>query len=439
MSVTSGLVFIGRLAGVTVFDPNVDQVGRVRDVVTAIRSGDHHPRVLGLVVEVPMRRRIFLPMARVISIDPSRVTTTGVVNMRRFEQRAGETLVLAEVLDRHVDLVATGDRATVQDVGMERERGGDWEITQLYVRKGGGGTFRRRGESRLVRWSEVSGLADEDPEQGTATLLATFERMRPADLASELHDLSPKRRAEVAAALDDETLADVLEELDEDDQIEILGALAQERAADVLEAMAPDDAADLLGELPPRQAEELLELMEPDDAEDVRRLLVYDEHSAGGMMNPEPVILPPGATVAEALAYLSDPDLSPAQASQIYVCQPPLETPTGRYVGTAHIQRLLRERPTTAVARICDTELEPVPPETDLPRVTTYLATYNLVALPVVDDEGQLLGAVTVDDVLDHLLPDDWRDRDEEGEDGEDGEVGDDSSTPAAPSPARDR
>jgi Mg/Co/Ni transporter MgtE len=178
--------------------------------------------------------------------------------------------------------------------------------------------------------------------------------------------------------------------------------------------MAPDDAADLLGELPPDQAERLLALMEPDEAEDVRRLLSYDEYTAGGMMTTEPVILPPDATVAEALARVRNAELTPALASQVYVCRPPLETPTGRFVGIAYTQRLLREPPSALVSGVCDTDLEPLAATAMLPEVTRYLATYNLVALPVVDENDHLLGAVTVDDVLDHLLPDDWREADHE-------------------------
>jgi len=397
-----------------VFDPGGDQVGRVRDVVVTVRTSRANPRVLGLVVEIPMRRRVFIPMTRVTALDAGQVITTGVLNLRRFEQRAGETLVLGEMFDRKVTLagsVGTGEVVAVVDVGMEQTRTRDWEITQLYVRRGGG-SFRRRGETVVVDWDEVTGFAQTEANQGTASLLAAYEKMRPADLASALHELSPKRRSEVASALDDEKLADVLEELPEDDQIQILGQLDQRRAADVLEAMAPDDAADLLGELPPDQAEALLKLMEPDDAEDVRRLLSYDEYTAGGMMTTEPVILSPDATVAEALARVRNADLSPALASQVYVCRAPLETPTGRFVGIAHIQRLLREPPSSLVSGICDTDLEPLRPTATLPEVTTYLATYNLVALPVVDENDHLLGTVTVDDVLDHLLPDDWRERD---------------------------
>jgi Mg/Co/Ni transporter MgtE len=179
----------------------------------------------------------------------------------------------------------------------------------------------------------------------------------------------------------------------------------------VLEAMAPDDAADLLGELPTEEAERLLGLMEPGEAGPVRRLLNYSENTAGGMMTSEPVILSPDATVAEALARVRDPEISPALAAQVYVCRPPTDTPTGRYVGIAHIQRLLREPPSALVSGIVDTQIDPLSPDCPLAEVTAHLATYNLVAIPVVDDDDHLLGAVTVDDVLDHLLPPDWRDR----------------------------
>jgi Mg/Co/Ni transporter MgtE len=247
---------------------------------------------------------------------------------------------------------------------------------------------------------------------GAATLLATFVRITFADLAMVLHALSPMRRVAVAAALDDEKLADVLEELPEDDQVEILSKLEEERAADVLEAMQPDDAADLLSELPSADAEKLLELMEPDEAAPLRRLLTYSDDTAGGMMTTEPVVLPPDATVAEALARVRQPELSPALAAQVYVCRPPMETPTGRFMGTAHIQRLLREPPSSLVSGVVDTGLEPVRADVPLGALTHHLATYNLVAVPVVDENDHLLGAVTVDDVLDHLLPDDWRARD---------------------------
>jgi Mg/Co/Ni transporter MgtE len=404
-------VYIARLAETAVFDPIGDQVGKVRDVVVTLRLGREAPRVLGLVVEVPGRRRIFVPMTRVTSIDSGHVITTGLVDMRRFEQRSTETLVLGELLDRTVTLLEDGSTVTVDDVAMEQQRSRDWQLTRVFVRRPGKG-LRRRGEAFVVDWDAVTGFSLAEEGQGAANLLATFEKMNVADLATVLHDLSPKRRIEVASALDDERLADVLEELPEDDQVEILGKLAEERAADILEAMQPDDAADLLSELPKAEAEKLLMLMEPDEAAPLRRLLQYSDDTAGGMMTTEPVILPPDATVAEALARVRRPELSPALAAQVYVCRPPTEVPTGKFIGIAHIQRLLREPPSALVSGIVDTGIEALGPLVPLAEITHHLATYNLVAVPVVDDHDHLIGAVTVDDVLDHLLPADWRARD---------------------------
>ncbi len=404
-------VFVARLAGIAAFDPRGDQVGKVRDVVVTLRHGANAPRVLGLVIEVQPRRRIFCPMTRVTSIDAGAVVTTGLLNIRRFEQRSGETLVMSELLDRRVTLLETDEIVTVQDVAIMQERSRDWVVSRIFVRKPSKG-FRRRGETLTVDWNSVSGLSLHDPQQGVDSLLATVENLRAADLANVMHELSPKRRRELAAALDDEKLADVLEELPEDDRIEILASLGGERAADVLEEMDPDDAADLLSELPPEQAEALLSLVEPDEAEDLRRLLRYDDYTAGGMMTPEPVILPPDSTVADALARIRDADLPPALAAQVYVVRPPFETPTGRYLGVAHFQRLLREPPSTLVSAVLDDSLEPIGPDAPLGQVTRYFATYNLVALPVVDEDDHLLGAVTVDDVIDHMLPENWRDAD---------------------------
>ncbi|MEV8432286.1 CBS domain-containing protein [Streptomyces sp. HUAS 31] len=405
-------IFVSHLAGIAVFDPSGDQVGRVRDLVVMLRVGRRPPRLLGLVVELSTRRRIFLPMTRVTGIESGQVITTGVLNVRRFEQRPTERLVFGELLDRRVTLVETGEEVTVLDLSVgQLPARRDWEIDKVFVRKGGrSGPLRRaKGESLTVEWSAVTGFSLEEQGQGAESLLATFEQLRPADLANVLHHLSPKRRAEVAAALDDDRLADVLEELPEDDQIEILGKLKEERAADVLEAMDPDDAADLLGELPPDEQERLLSLMEPADAADMRRLMAYEEHTAGGLMTTEPIILRPDATVADALARVRNPDLSPALAAQVYVCRPPDETPTGKYLGTVHFQRLLRDPPYTLVSALLDEALEALEPDAALPVVAGFFATYDMVAAPVVDDSGSLLGAVTVDDVLDHLLPEDWR------------------------------
>ena len=268
-----------------------------------------------------------------------------------------------------------------------------------------------KGPSAYVTWREVRELTAAGEAQSAEQLIATYSELKPADLANTLLDLPPQRRLEVAAELPDERLADVLEEMPEADQVDILAKLGDDRAADVLDHMSPDDAADLIAQLPEERGEHLLELMEPEEAEDVRRLMSYVENTAGAMMTPEPVILGPDATIADALAHVRNPELTPSLAALVYVCRPPLETPTGKLLGVAHIQRLLREPPSTLVAGALDDSMENLRPEATIDEVAAHLATYNLVAAPVVDDNGHLLGAVTVDDLLDHMLPEGWRDR----------------------------
>jgi CBS domain-containing protein len=405
-------VFIARLSGIGVFDPNGDQIGRMREAVATLRLRHQPPRVLGLVVELPHRHRIFVPMGRVTRIEPEAVVlSTGQVNMRRFERRSHEVLVLGELLDRSVTISESGQQAAVVDLAMEQNRARDWAITRLAVRVGGG-RLGRRGQLMQVEWNEVEGLAVSDQAQGTGALVSMLAEMRAADVAAALQDMPVKRRQEVVEALDDERLADVLQELPEDDQVALLHSLEEERAADVLGAMDDDDAADLLGELPEDDQQRLLELMEPGEAEPVRRLMTYGDFTAGGLMTTEPVILLPDATVAEALALVRNPDLSPAIAAQVFVVRPPQATPTGRFLGTAHIQRLLREPPSSLVSGICEKDPVALRPDAPIEEVTRHLATYNLVAVPVVDEHERLLGAVSVDDVLDHLLPENWRDVD---------------------------
>ena len=401
-------VFLARLAGTAVFDPNGDPVGKVRDAVATLRTNNQPPRILGLVVEVPLRRRVFVPITRVTSIESGAVVITGIVNMRRFESRVGEHLVLGDLLNKSIVILDGNEDVIVEDLGMESNRAGDWFITRVHVMKRGKG-IRRKGASSTLRWDEVRGFEAPENDQGTSQLLSTISNLRAADLAAVIQDLAPKRRVEVARALDDERLADVLEEMDESERVALLIELEGERAADVLGEMDPDDAADLLREVGAERAQELIDLMEPEDAEDVLRLMTYEDYSAGGMMTTEPLIMSADDTVADALAVVRQGEISPALASQVFVTRQPLETPTGRFVGMVHYQRLLREPPATLLASLVDTDTQGLSPDATLNEVSSYLASYNLLSVPVVDANERLLGAVTVDDVLDHLLPDNWR------------------------------
>ena len=405
---TLNRVFLARLAGTAVFDPNGDPVGKVRDAVATLRTNNQPPRILGIVVEVPLRRRVFVPITRVTSIESGAVVITGLVNMRRFDTRAGELLVLGELLDRSVTLIESQEPVVVEDMGMEQNRTGDWLITRIHIMKKGRG-LRRKGATSTVMWEEVTGFVLPEHNQGVANLLSTLSNLRAADLAAVIQDLAPKRRIEVARALDDERLADVLQEMDEAERVELLAELEGERAADVLEEMDPDDAADLLREVGEERAQQLIELMEPEAAEDVLRLMTYEDYSAGGMMTTDPILMSADYSVADALAAVRRSEISPALASQVFICRQPLETPTGRYIGMVHYQRLLREAPATLLGSIVDTDTQGLNPNATLHEVSSYLASYNLLSLPVVDANERLLGVVTVDDVLDHLLPENWR------------------------------
>ena len=399
-------LFVSRLARLPVYTPAGTMIGRIADVVLTKPAVGATPRVLGLTVWV-QRRPIFVAMGRVAELDEGGVRLrTASVNLRPFELRAGEMLALGELVDSRVRQRETGEELRVNDVAIGQVNE-EWVVTALDVLERGPGLRPwRRARHRRLAWEDVISV---EPGQSAESRVASLADLRPADLAARLLAMTPQAREEVARELDDDRLAVALEELPEEVQATLLRRLDDERAADVLEAMDPDDAADLLRELSEADRAVLLALMQPDEAEPVRQLLVYDEDTAGGLMTTEPVIMRASDTVAEALARLRDPDLPPALAAQVFVVRPPTQTPTGRFLGTAHIQRLLRELPGDPLAAAVETDLDTLPPDLPIRRVAEYLAAYDLLAAPVCDQQGRLLGAVSVDDVLDHLLPEAWR------------------------------
>jgi len=403
------LIFLAKLAGTPVFDPNGDRVGKIRDAVAANPGSSANPRILGFIVEIPQRRRIFIPATRVTSIEDGGLFVTGSINIRRYQPRHGEVALLEELLDREVGLRGSADFGIVEDLGIELTESKDWRLTLAHVKRRERGL--RRNTSTTLAWSEIEYESRLSAPQANVDN-QDVGLMSAQEVVETLRDLEIEERAELVKGLDDEKLADVLEEMDDKDRVALVTNLEEDRIADVLGEMAPDDAADVLKEVEPETAEELLSLM--DDAEDVRRLMKYEDYSAGGMMTTDPVILDIDSTVADALAAIRRKELAPALASQVFVCRAPLETPTGRLIGVVHLQQLLREPPALNLGLIVDATETALSPEAGLNEVVKNLANYNLIALPVVDEHNRLLGAVTVDDVLDHLLPENWRNRDEE-------------------------
>jgi CBS domain-containing protein len=411
--VSASRVFAARLTGCSVFDPNGDRVGKVRDVLVVYRS-TQSPRVIGFIVEVPGKRQVFLSIGRVTSIGSGQIITTGLINLRRFEQRGGEVRVMAELLGRKVTLADGSGEATIEDVAIEETGLGEWEISQLFCRrpKPSASPFAK-GATVFVRWKEIrEKVATTGEAQSATQLVASYADLLPADLANAMLDLTEQRMFEVAEELSDDRLADVLEEMPESEQVDILNQLDDDRAADVLDQMQPDDAADLIAHLSDERGEALLDLMEPEEAEDVRFLLAYAPDTAGGLMTTEPIIVSADTTVAEGLALIRRHELAPALGAAICVTLPPYEAPTGRFLGMVHFQRMLRYPPNERLGTLLDQTLEPVSVTASAAEVSRILASYNLVSVPVVDENHRLVGVVTIDDVLDYLLPDDWRSSD---------------------------
>ncbi len=405
-------VFVARLAGCGVFDPLGDRVGKVIDVLVAYRNSGA-PRTTGMLIEITGRRKVFVPIARVTSVAPGQVITNGLIDLRRFTQRGQEVRIIAEMLGRKVNLKDGSGQAAIEDLAIEQNEQKEWIVSDLFIRRPKtSATPFGRGATLFVEWNDVTEQQSEE-SQSAEQLIATYSDMLPADLASALMDLPEDRMIEVAEELDDERLADVLEELPEEEQIEIVQDLDDERAAEVLDLMQPDDAADLMQNLPEDRAEAILELMDEEEADDIRRLMSFGEFTAGGLMTTEPVICAADATVAEAMALIRRKEVAPALAASIFVTLPPHETTTGRYLGMVHFQKLLRYPPHERLGALLDTDVEPVTADTHISKIHRTLANYNLVALPVVDKEHRLIGVLTVDDVLDHLLPEDWRTEDE--------------------------
>ena len=394
------IVYVSRLLRLGLLDADGETIGSITDVVFGPQTRlDDAPPVLGFVGLVH-RREIFVTGSRIRWADARGVQMVkGSVDLRQFRVRPHE--VLATSLLGRVEGVET-----VRDIGLthSEQRARAWVVATVALRHGGRLGFG--GRSRVADWHDVGGLFDSRPLPDG---LSDIRRMHPSDAGRRIVALPADERALLLGALGDHALADVLEELPESDQVQLLSELDLARAADVVEEMAPDDATDLLAELSGDRRQQLLDEIDPVQGVTLRRLLSHAADTAGGLMTSDPIVLAPDTPVADALARIRQTEVIPALAAQVFVTEPPRQTPTGTYLGLVSFQRLLQEPPGMPVSSCLETTIEPVSPDLPELAVARRLAAYNLLALPVCDDDGRLLGAVTVDDVLDRSLPSDWR------------------------------
>lgn len=399
------LIYAFRVMRLPLLDAGGAPIGKLDDIVLVPGQSGTAPRVLGFVA-TSQRRRIFVNVGRIGALDPdgARLRSWD-VDLNPFKPRPGERLIGRDLIDSRI-----GDE-TVSDVALRPSGDGRqtwWEISK--VRLARRTALRRRPSYRLLDWDEVPELFPMMAGSEMAAEAARLRDMHPSDVASVVRSLPLPSRKQLAAAMDDERLADLLEELPEAEQLRMIEGLDLDRLINVLEEMEYDDLADLLAEMPGEQRTRILDAMDDEDADVMRRLLSYEEGTAGSLMTPEIVILGPTATVADALAQIRDPEWLVSIAAQVFVVQAPYKPPTGTYLGVVHFQRLLREPPSMELGRCIEQEPTILPTMSER-EVAERLASYNMLAVGVCDEANRLLGAITVDDVLDRTLPTGWRQR----------------------------
>ncbi|MFN3257991.1 MAG: magnesium transporter MgtE N-terminal domain-containing protein [Ilumatobacter sp.] len=402
-------IYAFRVTRLPLLDAGGSPIGQIEDLVAipgrpAQRGRPAEaPRIVGFVAN-SQRRRIFVNANRIgeLNSDGVRLKSWD-VDLNPFKPRPGEVLIKAELIDRRIGDEMVSDIALVEATDGTSTR---WEIDKVRLARRGG--IGRRPTYRLADTSEVPGLFDNPTAMEAEA--ARLRDIHPAEVAAVVRALPDAQRRQLAHAMDDERLADVLEELPEEEQVRIVEGLDRERLVGVFDEMEFDDLADLLGQMSKAQQERMLDVMDDDDQAVLRLLLSFEEGTAGGLMTPEVVILGPTATVAEALAEIRKPDWVVSIATQVFVCQAPYKSPTGRFLGVVHMQRLLREPPSMELrhlVEVCPT----VAPDTSDRHVAEELASYDLLAVAVCDSAGRFLGAVTVDDVIDRMLGTEWRKR----------------------------
>jgi CBS domain-containing protein len=411
------MLFLSQIIGRPVRDPADEPLGTVADLLVAI--GDQYPPVTGLVVRTD-RRKIFLPWRSVECLDASGARLlVRTIDIGKFQQRPDEILLKGDLLDKQIVDIEGRKVIRVNDVRLD-EIEGAFRVVAVDV--GAAGLLRRLGlegswrtlarnfklpvPERYIDWEDVDPLESTIASIRLRVPHAKLGQLHPSDLASIIDQLTPRDRAGVLASLDDEAVADAMEEMEPDTQVDVLEDLAPERAADILEEMSPDDAADLVADLDQDTRDEILALMERDEVEEVQELLAYPEDSAGGIMTTEFVALDEALTAAGAIDRLRELEPDAETIYYVYVTDD-----DGRLVGVLSLRDLIVAAPTVTIGSVLTREPIAVGVLAGQDEVAEVVAHYNLLAVPVVDDEERLVGIVTVDDAIDTVIPTAWKKR----------------------------
>lgn len=407
------MLYLSQVLGRPIRDLEGERVATIKDVI--VRLGEQeHPPVIGLVARY-RRRNFFLPRWRIALISAQGAKlNSDILDLRPFGRREGEVLLARDVLDKQlidVDgkrVVRVNDVQLIEAAGEWRVTGADVSLQGLWRRLAPAGLMGTRKPVEVLDWSDVGYLATDAATVQLKSARGKLARLHPVEIARLAEALSYHHGSEVVESLDDETAAETLEEMPSERQARIIGDMDEERAADILEWMSPDEAADVLGDLPEAKAEELLGLMDDEEQADVAELLPYADDTAGGLMTTEFVTLPRELTVGEALARLRDMAETPNMIYYLYVVE---GEGSWKLQGVIALRNLILANQSAPVAEVMRTEFQVASADEPANEVAQRIAEYNLLALPVVDEAGDILGIVTVDDAMEILLPKDWRQR----------------------------
>jgi CBS domain-containing protein len=404
---------LSRLLKRPVADSRGESIGRLADVIVRLRGSDY-PLVTGLVATVG-GREIFVPIDQVSSFDgdPIRLSSAR-LSLRHFERREGEVLLRADVLGHRLIDVENARLVRAADLELARDDG-EWVLSGVNTRRRPRRLFGllapdNQDAAAVFRdWHDFEWLIGHESSALLRGPFATIRRLKPAQIADLLENASKEEETEILGRVhaDPELEADVFEELDEDLATRLLGARTDEEIAAVLARMRSDDAADAIAELPQRRRQPVLDLLPPGQRTKVLTLMGFNPTSAGGLMSMDFVAVPRKASVAAALARVREAvSLQPEALTSVHAV-----SDKGRLRGVARLVTLIQSDPDATVIDVSDTDPVRVGPDADITDVAVLMTDYNLITIPVVDDERRLLGVITVDDVLEVTLPDDWRRR----------------------------
>lgn len=411
------MLYLSQVIGRPVRDRNDEPIGKVADLIVAV--GDRYPPVTGLVVETD-RRRIFLPWTSVSALDDSGAKlSTLTMDLGKFSQRPDEILLRSDLMDKQIVDIDGRKVVRVNDLRLDEV---DGALHLVAVDVGTAGLLRRLGvegglrtvarnlhvhvPEKYIDWEDVDPVETSIASIKLRVPHAGLAELHPADLATIIDQLAPRDRAGVLASLGDDAVADAIEEMDPETQVEVLEDLEPGRAADILEEMSPDDAADLVADLSETTRDEIFALMETDEKAEVQELLGYPEESAGGIMTTEFVAVPAHLTAAETIDMLRQLEPNAETIYYVYVTDD-----DGRLVGVLSLRDLIVAGPDTQIGDVMIKEPVAVGVLADQDEVAEVVAHYNLLAVPVIDEDGRLAGIVTVDDALDTVLPTAWKRR----------------------------